>query len=120
MAAGLTPHGLRHSHKTLMAELGIPEVLSHDRLGHKLGGIAGLYSHVTDGMREELMGKLTDRWDKALDARRVLNPRSPVTALDGLLQARAGRRDQDLFSQDSPKQRQEGVIELQAKPRKGA
>lgn len=41
VAAGLTPHGLRHSHKTLMSELGTPEVFSHDRLGHKLGGIAG-------------------------------------------------------------------------------
>ena len=103
-----------------MAELGTPEVLSHDRLGHKLGGIAGVYSHVTDGMREELMSRLTERWERALDARRALNPRSPVAALDGLPQARAGRRDQDLFSQDSPKQSRERVIELRAKPKKGA
>lgn len=71
-------------------------------------------------MRDELMGKLTERWEQALDARRALNPCSPVTALDVLLQARAGRRDQDLFSQDSPKRRREGVIELRAKPRRGA
>jgi len=71
-------------------------------------------------MREELIGKLTERWEQALDARRAVNPRSPVAALDGLLQARAGRRDQDLFSQDSPKRSREGVIELRAKPKKGA
>ena len=95
-------------------------MLSHDRLGHKLGGIGGLYSHVTDVMREELMTGLTGRWEEALDARRALSPRSPVTVLDGVLQARAGRRDQDLFSQDSLKRRREGVVELRAKPQKGA
>ena len=30
-----------------MAELRIPEVLSHDRLGHRLAGIGAAYSHVT-------------------------------------------------------------------------
>jgi hypothetical protein len=53
VAAGLTPHGLRHSNKSLMAELRTPEVLSHVRLGHELGGIAGRYGHVTAPMREE-------------------------------------------------------------------
>jgi hypothetical protein len=71
-------------------------------------------------MREELMNRLTQRWEQALDARRALYPRSPVTVLDDLLQARPGRREQDLFSQDSPKRRGEGVIELRAKPRKSA
>ncbi len=47
VAAGLTPHGRRHSHKSLMAEQRTPEVLSHERLGHELGRIAGVYSHVT-------------------------------------------------------------------------
>jgi hypothetical protein len=37
-----------------MTELGTPEVLSHDRPGHQLGGIGGRYTHVTGGMREEL------------------------------------------------------------------
>ena len=31
---GLTPHGLRHSHKTWMAEDGIPEIPAEQRLGH--------------------------------------------------------------------------------------
>jgi hypothetical protein len=55
VAAGLTPHSIRHSHKSLMAELPTPEVLSHERLGNELGGVAGRYSHVTVQMREELI-----------------------------------------------------------------
>lgn len=37
---GLTPHGLRHSHKTWMLEDGIPEVLQAERLGHTVPGFA--------------------------------------------------------------------------------
>lgn len=84
VAAGLTPHGLRHSHKSLMAKLRRPEVLSHDRLGHELGGIAGRYSHVTAATREELTGQLTRRWKQAVDDRAAVAPDSPVTGLDGL------------------------------------
>jgi hypothetical protein len=41
---GLTPHGLRHSHKTWMAEDGIPEILAGQRLGHDVPGMRGLYA----------------------------------------------------------------------------
>lgn len=58
IARGLTPHGLRHSHKTLMAELRTPEVLGHERLGHELEGIGGRYSHVTQTMRTEVCDQL--------------------------------------------------------------
>jgi Phage integrase family len=44
---GLTPHGLRHSHKTWMAEDGIPEILAEQRLGHDVPGMRGLYAHVS-------------------------------------------------------------------------
>ncbi|WP_030172035.1 zinc finger domain-containing protein [Spirillospora albida] len=37
--AGLTPHGLRHSHRVLLDEIGTPDVLAHDRLGHSKPGI---------------------------------------------------------------------------------
>jgi hypothetical protein len=33
---GLTPRGLRHSHKTWMAEEGTPEILAEQRLGHSV------------------------------------------------------------------------------------
>ncbi|GAA4382925.1 tyrosine-type recombinase/integrase [Actinomadura verrucosospora] len=49
---GLTPHGLRHSHKTWMLEDAIPEVLQAERLGHTVPGIRGVYSHVSDTMRD--------------------------------------------------------------------
>ena len=43
---GLTPHGLRHSHKTWMACDGVaPEILARPRLGHPLPGMRGLYAH---------------------------------------------------------------------------
>lgn len=82
IAPGLTPHGLRHSHKTLMVEARTPEILSHERLGHELGGIGGRYSHVTAAMRQDLIDSLTERWHAALDQRLAIHPRSPVEALD--------------------------------------
>jgi hypothetical protein len=44
---GLTAHGLRHSHKTWMAEDGIPEILAEQRLGHQVPGMRGLYAHAS-------------------------------------------------------------------------
>jgi hypothetical protein len=121
VAAGLTPHGLRHSHKSLMAELRTPEVLSHERLGHQLGGIAGRYSHVTDPMRGELIDGLTRHWEQALDAHAAIRPHSPVRALDALLQARykSSKKGDDhkIVSQNSPRK---GVTYLSSRPRKGA
>jgi hypothetical protein len=38
-----------------MGELKIPEVLSHERLGHCRDGGADIYSHITPAMRAELM-----------------------------------------------------------------
>lgn len=88
LAPGLTPHGLRHSHKTLMLELGTLAVLMDERLGHLDGTVQGRYSHVTPEMRERLLAGLTAAWEAALDARRAMDPRSPVTTLDELLRAR--------------------------------
>ncbi|WP_067798247.1 hypothetical protein [Actinomadura formosensis] len=38
LVEGLTPHGLRHSHKTWMLEDAIPEVLQAEQLGHTVPG----------------------------------------------------------------------------------
>ena len=51
---GLNPHGMRHGHKTWMAEDGIPEILAEHRLGHEVPGMRGLYAHTSDRMREDL------------------------------------------------------------------
>jgi len=91
LAEGMTPHGLRHSHKSLMAELRTPEVLSHDRLGHEMPGIAGIYSHPTPPMRAELLEGLTACWEESLGERLALCPESPVPVLDALLRERAAR-----------------------------
>jgi integrase len=55
---GLTPHGLRHSHKTWLAEDWIPEILAEQRLGHQVPGMRGLYAHASDPMRDRLRNAL--------------------------------------------------------------
>ncbi|WP_312880177.1 LacI family DNA-binding transcriptional regulator [Actinokineospora xionganensis] len=85
IASGLTPHGLRHTHKTLMDELGVPKSLTDERMGHQDGSVQARYSHVTQLMRDRLMEDLTGLWEAALDARRALGPTSPVQVLDYLL-----------------------------------
>jgi integrase len=81
---GLTPHGLRHSHKTWMAEDGIPEILAEQRLGHQIPGMRGLYAHVSDRMRDDLKQALQARWEESLRDRAAINPHSPIPLLDKL------------------------------------
>jgi hypothetical protein len=45
----------------------------------------GLYSHVSDRMRQELKDALQTRFEESLKVRFELAPRSPVPALDELL-----------------------------------
>jgi|SRR4051794_21457578 integrase len=87
IAPGLTPHGLRHSYKTLMLELGTPATLMDAQMGHEDGSIQARYSHVTSGVAGRLLDGLTEVWLAALDARREMSPRSPVATLDRLLGA---------------------------------
>ncbi|MGW9068089.1 LacI family DNA-binding transcriptional regulator [Streptomyces yangpuensis] len=92
IARGLTPHGLRHSHRTLMEDLGTEKVLMDERMGHIDGSVSARYAHVTPGMRQRLMAGLTQQWEAALDARLSMTPKSPVRALDALLRARSAGR----------------------------
>ncbi|MGW4300370.1 LacI family DNA-binding transcriptional regulator [Streptomyces sp. NPDC004646] len=85
----LTRHGLRHGHRTLLEELGVPKVLIDERMGHEDGSVSAIYTHVTDSMRATMVDALTEVWYRALDERLALAPRSAVRALDILLQARA-------------------------------
>jgi hypothetical protein len=55
---GLNPHGMRHGHKTWMAEDGIPEILAEHRLGHEVPGMRGLYAHTSERMRDDLRAAL--------------------------------------------------------------
>ncbi|WP_433253026.1 zinc finger domain-containing protein [Actinomadura nitritigenes] len=96
--AGLTPHGLRHSHEVWMQEDRIPDVLRHERMGHIMPGIKAVYSHVSPAMRAELRDALQRRWEGALAERAALDirggrvPHSPVRLLDELLQAGQRKR----------------------------
>ncbi|GAA0986469.1 hypothetical protein GCM10009555_064000 [Acrocarpospora macrocephala] len=61
---GAVFHGLRHLYKSVLMEAGIPHVLQFERLGHELGGMDGVYGHVTEAMRTRLMDELQRRWRK--------------------------------------------------------
>jgi hypothetical protein len=117
---GLTPHLLRHSHKTWMNEDRIDSKLSYERLGHEMGGVGARYSHATDRMRAELLDALTERWNEALDARLQLNDHSPVAVLDELLAARWRERDKAETHDRLHRFSTEGVVALRARPRKRA
>jgi integrase len=90
IAPGLTPHGLRHTHKTVMEELGTPSKLMDERMGHDDGSVQAVYSHITAQMRRRLLDGLTALWRESLEARRAMTPGSPVAVLDRLLRERSG------------------------------
>lgn len=52
---GLTPHGPRHTHRTITEEAGTPPKLMDERLGHEDGSVQARHSHVTPRMRAPLM-----------------------------------------------------------------
>jgi integrase len=60
--AGMHFHDLRHTHKTWLIEDDIPEVAQAKRLGHRLPGVRGIYSHVTPAMQQRITEALQHRW----------------------------------------------------------
>jgi hypothetical protein len=95
IADGLTPHGLRHTYKTLMVGLGTPSTVMDDQMGHSDGSVQARYPHATAEMVRRLMDGLTVVWENALDARAALSLGSPVAVLDRLLRNK-------IVSQNSP------------------
>ena len=59
---GLRFHDLRHSHKNMLGELDVPEVLQDDRLGHRPPGMRIIYAHATPAMREQMIYGLEQVW----------------------------------------------------------
>jgi len=55
-------HDLRHTHTTMLAELGVPETLRDDRLGHHQPGVRSIYTHTTPAMRAAMIAELEARW----------------------------------------------------------
>ncbi len=84
LSTGLTPHGLRHGHKTWIEDQ-IPDVLKSQRLGHEEPGMRGVYGHVSPTMREELKAALQARWEDSLRQRARLAACSAVPLLGRLL-----------------------------------
>ncbi len=82
---GLTPHGLRHGHETWLDDLGVRYVLQSERMGHEVPGMRGVYSHITPGMRGDLVTGLQELWEASLRERARISATSPVQALDSLL-----------------------------------
>jgi integrase len=60
---GMHFHDLRHTHKTWLIEDDIPEIAQAKRLGHRIPGVRGIYSHVTPAMRQRITDALQARWD---------------------------------------------------------
>jgi integrase len=60
--AGMHFHDLRHTHKTWLIEDDIPEIAQAKRLGHRLPGVRGIYSHVTPAMQQRIVDALQRRW----------------------------------------------------------
>jgi integrase len=63
---GMHFHDLRHTHKTWLIEDGIPEIAQARRLGHRLPGVRGVYSHATPAMQQRITDALQARWGTAL------------------------------------------------------
>lgn len=59
---GLRLQDLRHTHKTMLIELGVPDVLQDERLGHRPASVQGVYAHATPAMRARLIEGLQQLW----------------------------------------------------------
>lgn len=66
---GVTPHWLRHTHATWLEEAQVPGVAIDAQLGHKTPGMAGVYRHVTEPMRELVRDALEARY---LEVRKLM------------------------------------------------
>ena len=77
VVAGMHFHDLRHSHKTWLIEDDIPEIAQARRLGHRLPGVRGIYSHVTQAMQQRILQALQHRWNTTNQPQ--ANPGDPDT-----------------------------------------
>lgn len=59
-------HDLRHTHTTMLAELGVPETLRDDRLGRHQPGVRSIYTHATPAMRAAMLAEVQARWTQAV------------------------------------------------------
>jgi hypothetical protein len=50
----------------MLAELGVPETLRDDRLGHHQPGVRSIYTHTTPAMRAAMIAELEARWTQVV------------------------------------------------------
>jgi hypothetical protein len=62
----LVPHGLRHAQKVWLDEDNHAEVAKHERMGHLLQGVDGVYSHATVTMERRIASMLQKRWERSV------------------------------------------------------
>lgn len=68
---GLRLHDCKHTHKAMLNDGRIHEVMQNDRLGHAQKGTPGVYSHPTPQMRAETVAWLEQVWQTWNPARLV-------------------------------------------------
>jgi integrase len=81
-----TFHEGRHSHRTWLADDGIPEVGRAARLGHRMSGMAAIYEHVTPETKQRILMALEARWEASLLALRVHERAGLVEAMPQMAQ----------------------------------
>ncbi|GAA4889597.1 hypothetical protein [Streptomonospora salina] len=79
---GFTFNEGRHTHRTWLADDGIPDVGRAARLGYRMPGMADVYEHVTPETKTRILQALTRRWEESLtgidhEERRKLAPFVP-------------------------------------------
>lgn len=103
---GLTPHGLRHSHKVWLDEGGHPRVAVEARMGHVMQGVEGTYSHVTLPMELAIAEHLERLWwesQRVVADRREYGPYPPLAPSHSQVRTarqRAKRSPNDLPNSD--------------------
>lgn len=62
LCLGLRFHDLRHTHKNMLIELGVPEIAQDERLGHRPPGMRAVYARATPAMRKQMIDGLERVW----------------------------------------------------------
>jgi integrase len=60
----ITPHGLRHTHATMLLKYGHPVIAVAERLGDDPITIEKTYAHVLQSMREEMVNSIERMYEE--------------------------------------------------------
>ncbi|HWU08825.1 MAG TPA: hypothetical protein VN520_20995 [Streptomyces sp.] len=61
----MVPHGLCHGHKVWLDEQGRPRGAVEERMGHRLKGVEGTYSHASPEMEFGIAKGLRRAWPES-------------------------------------------------------